>query len=199
MTLNSAYITGIVKSPTENSYTIKAGDANTGKLKTMYSGRQAPGYYPKKLEGAIVLGLGGDNSNTGDGTFFEGAMTKGCPSDATEDSVQANIIAARYGSAITRTIETGAVYPAKASTFKTNYNPSTSSAVISYSLQSVRRVNVRILDQRGRQVASIVNSLMPAGSHKAVWDAKRVPAGIYVCNVAVDGMEGWNGRIVVGK
>jgi hypothetical protein len=49
-------------------------------------------------EGAIVLGTGGDNSFMGVGDFFEGAMITGYASDATDDAVQANIVAAGYGS-----------------------------------------------------------------------------------------------------
>ena len=59
--------------------------------------RPSPGYSPKKLQGAIILGTGGDGSNGGTGTFFEGAMTMGNPSDATDDMIQANIVAAGYG------------------------------------------------------------------------------------------------------
>jgi non-reducing end alpha-L-arabinofuranosidase len=51
--------------------------------------RPSPGYSPKKLQGAIILGTGGDGSNGGTGTFFEGAMTKGNPPDATDDAIQA--------------------------------------------------------------------------------------------------------------
>jgi non-reducing end alpha-L-arabinofuranosidase len=47
-------------------------------------------------EGAIVLGTGGDNSNGSVGSFFEGVMTAGYPSDATDNAVQANIVAAGY-------------------------------------------------------------------------------------------------------
>jgi hypothetical protein len=47
-------------------------------------------------EGAIILGIGGDNSNGAQGTFYEGVMTSGYPTDATENSVQANIVAAKY-------------------------------------------------------------------------------------------------------
>jgi Ricin-type beta-trefoil lectin domain/Alpha-L-arabinofuranosidase B, catalytic len=47
-------------------------------------------------EGGIVMGVGGDNSKWSVGSFFEGAMTSGTPSDATENSVQANIVAAGY-------------------------------------------------------------------------------------------------------
>ena len=44
-------------------------------------------------EGAIVLGTGGDNSNGSVGSFFEGVMTAGYPSDATDNAVQADIVA----------------------------------------------------------------------------------------------------------
>jgi hypothetical protein len=37
-----------------------------------------------------------DNRNQSLGTFYEGAMVSGYPSDATENAVQANIIAACY-------------------------------------------------------------------------------------------------------
>ena len=47
-------------------------------------------------EGAIVLGTGGDNSNSGIGSFFEGVMTNGYPTDAADAAVQANIVAAGY-------------------------------------------------------------------------------------------------------
>ncbi len=50
-------------------------------------------------EGAIILGIGGDNSIGAAGTFYEGVMTSGYPSDATENAVQANITAAGYSTA----------------------------------------------------------------------------------------------------
>ena len=53
-------------------------------------------YEPSKKEGAIVLGVGGDNSPWGAGTFFEGVMTKGVSSSATDAAVVANVVAAGY-------------------------------------------------------------------------------------------------------
>lgn len=47
-------------------------------------------------EGAVILGTGGDNSNESDGSFFEGVITAGYPSDATDGAVQANIVAVGY-------------------------------------------------------------------------------------------------------
>jgi formylmethanofuran dehydrogenase subunit C len=63
-------------------------------------------------EGAIILGIGGDNSKGSAGTFYEGVMTSGFPSDATENAVQANIVAAGYspsagGGGATGTIVSG--------------------------------------------------------------------------------------------
>ena len=47
-------------------------------------------------QGAILLGNGGDNGNGSSGTFYEGVMTTGYPTEATTDAVQANIVAAKY-------------------------------------------------------------------------------------------------------
>jgi hypothetical protein len=47
-------------------------------------------------QGAITLGIGGDNSDGSAGTFYEGVMTSGYPSASTEAAVQANIVAAGY-------------------------------------------------------------------------------------------------------
>jgi hypothetical protein len=50
-----------------------------------------------RKQGAIILGIGGDDSNSGGGNFYEGVMTSGYSSDATDDAVQANIVLAGYG------------------------------------------------------------------------------------------------------
>jgi len=92
------YATAVLKGPAANTFAIKGGNAQSGTLTTMYNAaRPSPGYSPKKLQGAIILGTGGDGSNTGTGTFFEGAMTIGNPPDSVDDAIQANIVAAGYG------------------------------------------------------------------------------------------------------
>ena len=47
-------------------------------------------------QGAIILGTGGDNSNQAMGKFFEGIMVTGVTTGATDDAVQANIVAVGY-------------------------------------------------------------------------------------------------------
>ncbi|WP_194896019.1 arabinofuranosidase catalytic domain-containing protein [Catenulispora pinisilvae] len=94
---NSEFVTGMVKSNNTSTFEIEGGNSQSGGLSTWYNGALPPnGYTPMSLEGAIVLGTGGDNSNRDMGTFFEGVMTAGVPSDAADAAVQANIVAQNY-------------------------------------------------------------------------------------------------------
>eukprot|EP00054_Salpingoeca_dolichothecata_P022917 m.151403 g.151403 ORF g.151403 m.151403 type:complete len:330 (-) comp24506_c0_seq3:89-1078(-) len=77
-------------------FTMKAGDAQKGTLTTMFDGGRPLGYEVMKKQGAIVLGIGGDNSDEAIGTFYEGVMTMGFASDQVDDQVQANIVAAGF-------------------------------------------------------------------------------------------------------
>jgi hypothetical protein len=90
------YVTAIVKGKM-GGFALKGGNAQSGALTTMFDGARPTGYDPMKKQGAIILGIGGDNSNSAVGTFYEGYLTSGFPSDATDDAVQANIVAAGYG------------------------------------------------------------------------------------------------------
>ena len=97
------YVTGLVKGDiaglaTPNGHwTIKVGNAQSGSLTTPFDGpRPSTRYIPMRKEGAIILGTAGDNSNGGQGNFFEGIMTAHYSTNAADDAVQANIVAA-YG------------------------------------------------------------------------------------------------------
>ncbi|CAH0034061.1 unnamed protein product [Clonostachys rhizophaga] len=95
--ITSRFFTAVVKGG-PNLWALRGGNAASGSLSTYYSGIRptASGYNPMSKEGAIILGIGGDNSVSAQGTWYEGVMTSGYPSDATENSVQANIVAAKY-------------------------------------------------------------------------------------------------------
>jgi hypothetical protein len=102
--INASFVTAMVKGDSGNRWSIKWADAQAGGLHTAYDGpRPYSGpsgvgpYSPMKKTGGLVLGLGGDTSNAAIGTFYEGVLTKGYSTDATDDAVQANIVAARYG------------------------------------------------------------------------------------------------------
>ena len=71
--MDSEFVTGMVKGFGDiapyGRWMIRAGDAANGELLTQFDGprpAQAPGraaYYPMRLTGSIILGIGGDNSD----------------------------------------------------------------------------------------------------------------------------------------
>ncbi|KAM0360162.1 hypothetical protein ACHAP4_003796 [Fusarium culmorum] len=94
--INDRFISAVVKGK-PGTWSIRGGNAASGALSTFYNGAYPDGgYNPMKKEGAVILGIGGDNSVGAQGTFYEGVMTSGYPSDATENAVQADIVAAKY-------------------------------------------------------------------------------------------------------
>jgi non-reducing end alpha-L-arabinofuranosidase len=108
-TTNFRFTTAVVKGQPGN-FAIRGGNAQSGGLSTFWNGgRPTPNYNPMHKQGAIILGIGGDNSKGAQGTFYEGVMTSGFPSDATENSVQANIVAAGYSPSSGGTGATGPV------------------------------------------------------------------------------------------
>ena len=93
------YVTAMVKGDAagKNHWAIKAGNAQSGSLLTMFDGaRPSTRYNPMRKEGAIGLGTAGDNSNAAQGNFFEGVMTATFSSDAADEKVQASIVSV-YG------------------------------------------------------------------------------------------------------
>ena len=93
------FVTAMAKGEPHH-WTSLGGDAQRGALSVMFDGPRVDHTYdPMRKQGAILLGNGGDNSNGSQGTFYEGAMTAGgtFPADATDQLVQANVVAAKYG------------------------------------------------------------------------------------------------------
>ncbi|WP_084703706.1 arabinofuranosidase catalytic domain-containing protein [Phaeacidiphilus oryzae] len=109
--VNHRFLTAMLKGE-PNQWSIRGGDAQSGGLSTFYSGPRpnVSGYNPMHKEGAIILGIGGDNSKGAAGTFYEGVMTSGYPSDSTENAVQSNITAAGYGAGATSGGTTGELH-----------------------------------------------------------------------------------------
>jgi len=104
----SLYLRGAI-----DGFALKGGDATKGTLMTMYDGPRpdcaiagtcdrhknstyTPSYHPMHKQGAIILATGGDNSNNAVGNFYEGIMVTGTTTSATDDAVQANIVAVGY-------------------------------------------------------------------------------------------------------
>ena len=94
---DTPFVTAMLQNNGQNTFALEGGNSASGGLTTWYDGPLPSGYSPMNQEGAIVLGTGGDNSNSDNGSWFEGVMTAGFPNQAANAAVQANIVAAGYG------------------------------------------------------------------------------------------------------
>jgi non-reducing end alpha-L-arabinofuranosidase len=92
----TAFVTDMGASDGQHTYAIYQGNAQSGGLTTTGITPLPKGYQPMQQEGAIILGIGGDNSNWATGYFFEGVMTKGMPTQGALETVQSNIVKAGY-------------------------------------------------------------------------------------------------------
>lgn len=199
--INWDYAFGISKTSTENNqpkYCIRTADALQGGIKTAWDGNAPESW---KMEGGIILGIGGDNSNSSWGTFYEGCITAGRPSDETDDLILKNVQNQNYGSNVVAiaSSRSGKALPSMAQ-FNVNYNSSNVSAVISYTLKSAQRVSMNIFDQRGKQISTISKGMVSAGRrYEHVWDTKQKSSGIYFVRINLDGRNTYTEKVIVRK
>jgi hypothetical protein len=91
----SDFVVGMVKGGS-TQWGVKAGDAAKGPLVKTWEGPRPRGYQPMRKQGSAVLAVGGDNSDSATGVWFEGVFTTGYTSDAVDDLLMAEI-ASVYG------------------------------------------------------------------------------------------------------
>lgn len=70
-------------------------------------------------------------------------------------------------------------------------NPTASGAAIPFALPVTIRTRVRIVDVRGRVVASVLDDVVPAGAHVVTWNGRgaggrKVAPGVYFVHVNAD-------------
>jgi len=196
--INANYVTGMVKGK-PHTFAVKWGDGASPTLNTYWEGAYpAKGawggkYDPMRKQGSIIPGIGGDNSNWAVGTFYEGAMTTGYATNATDNAIQANIAAAGYG--LTTAVSDRANRAEVGTTVRSDSREL--SASLSYALARPSHVRLRILDLRGRLVANRDEGIVAAGDHTASWNAGH--AGVYTVAMDVDGRQAWTGSVFVGR
>jgi len=183
-TISVQFASTFLKGPADSTFAIKAGNAQSGRLTSMWNGpRPSPNYYPKKLQGAVLLGTGGDGSRAGTGTFFEGAMTIGNPPDSVDEKVQANIVAAGYARPLSN------LHPASEPLAQLRMYRSSRSAIVvaDYQISHASSVELQLIDLSGRVVARHRAGWIEKGPHSSTLDGSQIRRGIYVARLLVDG------------
>ena len=92
--LDAAFVVGMVKGGGGDRWAIKAGSGGEGggALGTSWEGPRPRGYFPMRKQGSIILGIGGDNSDSATGVWLEGAMTASYSANAQDDALQVDIV-----------------------------------------------------------------------------------------------------------
>lgn len=61
-------------------------------------------------------------------------------------------------------------------------NPLVGSAIIQFSTENSGQVDIRILDYTGKQVTSLLNKHLNAGTHEVMFNTNNLTKGIYLCD-----------------
>lgn len=70
-----------------------------------------------------------------------------------------------------------------------NYpNPFNPSTTIAFALPADAKVSLRVYNTLGEVVSTLVDDVMPAGQHQAVWNASGMPSGLYFYKIETAGM-----------
>ena len=81
-----------------------------------------------------------------------------------------------------------------------NYpNPFNPSTIINYELRIRNFVMLKVYDIAGREVATLVKEIMPAGKHAVEFNAADLPSGVYFYSLYVDGKQMAVKRMVLVK
>jgi hypothetical protein len=67
-------------------------------------------------------------------------------------------------------------------------NPFNPSTTLRYELARAGRVELRVYNALGQQVALLQDGMAPAGQHEAAFDGSRLASGLYLVELAVDGL-----------
>lgn len=65
-------------------------------------------------------------------------------------------------------------------------NPFNAATTFTVRLPATGRVSLSIFDLLGREVSLLIDRVLPAGSHSAIWEARGLASGVYVARLRMD-------------
>jgi hypothetical protein len=117
--------------------------------------------------------------------FVRGGLYVNVHSKAYPGGEIRGIVGASSGQA-TAVAEQESAVPTRMSLNQNYPNPFNPTTVVSYQLPAAGRVRLVIYDVLGREVATLADGVMSAGSHSATWNAAGRSTGIYFCRITTE-------------
>lgn len=128
------------------------------------------------------------SANSNVSTFFTFNVSEGAEVQ-TEEEIVFNIIESN-GSKRVKKISVSVLPPEKFELFQNYPNPFNPTTIISYQLPSESKVNLKIYNILGQQVAELVNQNMKPGMHKVTWNASNYASGMYIYQLVSESITG---------
>jgi hypothetical protein len=88
--------------------------------------------------------------------------------------------------------------PVKSALYQNYPNPFNPSTTISFNLEESSRVTLDIFNPLGERIVRLINENLSPGYHKTIWNAARLPSGIYICSL-ITGNKVFNQKIILLK
>jgi predicted outer membrane repeat protein len=82
---------------------------------------------------------------------------------------------------------TAPLLPSKPTLFQNYPNPFNPTTEIEFDLPKSVKVELRIYNILGQEVAVLASDFFPAGAHRVSWNAASLPSGIYICRMEAAG------------
>ncbi len=92
---------------------------------------------------------------------------------------ESGIYGTTFTSCAMNVVEVSGEVPSSYSLSQNYPNPFNPSTVISYQLPVISEVVIKVFDVQGREVETLVNERLQAGTYSTQWDANAYPSGVY--------------------
>jgi hypothetical protein len=135
----------------------------------------APAWLTFARKDTVISSLKSKEEQTASFTFSVGKAA-----EVNKEQTLAFLITTKSGETWTKEIKVKVAPPATYELFQNYPNPFNPTTVISYQLSGTSKVNLRIYDILGREIANLVNELQEPGYYQKSFDAHRYASGMYV-------------------
>lgn len=111
------------------------------------------------------------------GAIFTFSVDKTAP--VRKEQTLTFVISAGNNQSWTKDIRVSVAPPEKFELYQNYPNPFNPSTTISFALPEDGHVTLRVYDMLGRVLAELLNETMQAGSHQTIFNASKLPSGMY--------------------